>query len=191
MDLPILPQITQYFTNGIPPADMKMRPEQRRQLQVLISAYEFYKQNPWQTNMRPVFKRLGRTPDQIPQDLAYFNYIKDHFVEYSKSDLQRMATFGAVSALQDAASLGDPDKKIKAAALIDRIASRIPDAVDQAKDFVSPTDIVYTPYIEDVNPDYHTVEDEEVLKILREEGGIVDTVEQKILDQTQSLLTNP
>lgn len=191
--LPLSSAIISYFKNGIPISDLHISSPQKKQLDILIKAWDFYQQNPWSTpaQMRAFFKSLGRSATQISSsqngDLAYFQYIKENFSPYTKQDLTQVATFGAMQAMKQASMAGDRQDQLKAAALLDRIASRIPDASDDPMKNMTPTDIVFTPFIEDISPEYQTIEDTKLLEILRKEGGITDAMEDKIRDKVSIL----
>jgi len=175
----LIPAIRSYFTNGIPISELHISAPQKAQLNAVINAWNFYQQQPWQVNnIRAYFRAVGRTPQQIQKDLQYFDYIKSHFSPYTKQDLTNVATFGAMQAMKSASMAGDRQDQLKAASLLDRIASRIPDEAEDISKSTARLPIIIHGDVQRVDKERSNTDYDQKLALMKKYGATPDQTAQ-------------
>lgn len=187
-DSDYIPLIRSHYINNIPPAELTSNATMQSLLADIFRAAEAYKLNPFLDLMWYCQKKLQRSYGTARQIRHYVEYIDTNFSTPTRKELQNKALFLADSVAQQALAAGDRQDQIKAAALYVKIGQLDkPEQEHTDPRVLAPTDIVYTPYIEDVSTEHHTIEDEELRRILLEEGGITDAMEDKIHEKVELL----
>lgn len=187
-DSDYIPLIRSHYINNIPPAELTSNALMQSLLADIFRAAEAYKLNPFLDLMWYCQKKLQRSYGTARQIRHYVEYIDTNFSTPTRKELQNKALFLADSVAQQALAAGDRQDQIKAAALYVKIGQLDkPEQEHTDPRVLAPTDIVYTPYIEDVSTEHHTIEDEELRRILLEEGGITDAMEDKIHEKVELL----
>lgn len=187
-DSDYIPLLRSHYINNIPPAELTSNALMQSLLADIFRAAEAYKLNPFLDLMWYCQKKLQRSYGTARQIRHYVEYIDTNFSTPTRKELQNKALFLADSVAQQALAAGDRQDQIKAAALYVKIGQLDkPEQEHTDPRVLAPTDIVYTPYIEDVSTEHHTIEDEELRRILLEEGGITDAMEDKIHEKVELL----
>lgn len=180
-DSDYIPLIRSHYINNIPPAELTSNATMQSLLADIFRAAEAYKLNPFLDLMWYCQKKLQRSYGTARQIRHYVEYIDTNFSTPTRKELQNKALFLADSVAQQALAAGDRQDQIKAAALYVKIGQLDkPEQESDKRQVFAPTDIVFTPHIEDTGTDLRTIEDEELKRILREEGGIIDAMEENI-----------
>jgi hypothetical protein len=95
--------------------------------------------------------------------------------------------WAAQKVLRDAAAVNDRKGMLDAAKVIGKYNQLDKPAPEQEDKQIRPHDIVYTPYVEVIDPDRHTVKDMELLKIMKQWDAKIDDQEQRIAQKVEAL----
>lgn len=114
-------KIEAYYTKGIPPHELTDNIREQRRLRDLFNLFEMYRQNPCINLTHCLLHKFHHGLRLIPEDLAYFEYIRTTFAPISRRQKQDIVNFAVESALQDAIQVGDRGDMLKAASLIIKV----------------------------------------------------------------------
>jgi len=184
----LVPFFDSYFVNGICVKELEIGAKHKQQMEVVLRAWEYYKSNPWVTDMRKYFKQMGCPVSQVSQNLMYFEHIKNNYRLTTRAEAQNMVDYAARTALQQAAAAGDRQDLIKAAnTLIKAHQLDKPAPLNDMSRNVAALDVVLTPYVEEIDSERKTVEDKTMLDILNQYGGSEDKTASKIARKVEDM----
>lgn len=183
----LIPYIDSFFRNGVCIAELGIGDRHKHQMEVVIGAWEYYKNNPWTTDLRPYFRQRGCPAKQIQQNIQYIEHIKNNYRFTTRAEAQNMVDYAARTALQQAAAAGDRQDMIKAAALLTKAHQLDKPEADKTKVSLANLPLVFTVDVKDIDPERINIEDDEMYKIMQKYGALPDKIEQKILDKAEEM----
>lgn len=183
----LIPYFESFFKNGLSVQELNIGEKHKRQMEVVLAAWEYYKQNPWVTDFRQFFRQQGCPTKQISQNIQYLEHLKINFRFTSRAEAQNMVDYAARTALQQASAAGDRQDMLKAAAILTKAHQLDKPEVDKEKAKLVALPVVFTPYVEDIDPERVTIEDKKMYDIMRQFGALPDKMEAKIREKNEAL----
>lgn len=179
--------IHSHFTNGIPAQELTDNRNEQKRLNDLFLLYDAYCENPCMDAASFLKYKCHHSPKQIIEDLVYFEFIRTSFTRMTRQKAQDLVDWAAQKVLRDAAAVNDRKGMLDAAKVIGKYNQLDKPAPEQEDKQIRPHDIVYTPYVEVIDPDRHTVKDMELLKIMKQWDAKIDDQEQRIAQKVEAL----
>lgn len=186
----LIPYLDSYYKNGLAVEDLDLSDQRKKILKMIINAFEFYQQNPWFTDTRKFFKECGLSRTMACCYAKYVEYLKNSYSTLTTAEAKNMVDYAAKTAMRSAAAAGDRHGMIKAADLLVK-AHQLdkPEAEHDGKQ-ARPLDIIFTPRVESIDPERHTIEDKQMRAILSKYGGVEDKTEIAIEEKLTKMLDN-
>lgn len=181
------PYIESFFKNGVSIGELQIGTKHKEQMEAIIGAWEYYKNNPWVTDLRPYFRQRGCPTSQIAKNIQYVEYIKNTYRFTTRVEAQNMVDYAVRTALQQASAAGDRQDMLKAAAILTKAHQLDKPEVDKERAKLASLPIVFTPYVEDIDPERVTIEDKKMYDIMRHFGALPDKMEEKIKEKTEAM----
>lgn len=184
----LTPLIQSHFLNGIPPKELTDSVSVQRRLADLFSLFEMYHENPCMDVTKALKFKFHHTPREIVEDLVYFEMMRSSFSRMTRQKAQDLVNWSAEKVMRDAAAVNDRKGMLDAAKVLvkaNQLDKPAPDS-DDAKN-MRQLDIVFTPYVEVIDPDRKTIEDKKLLKIMKQYDAHIDTQEEKIEEKLQEI----
>lgn len=183
----LTPLIQSHFINGIPAQELTDNKNEQKRLNDLFVLYDAYCENPCIDESSYLKYKCHHSPKQIKEDLVYFEFIRTTFTRMTRQKAQDLVDWAAEKVLRDSAAVNDRKGMLDAAKVLGKYNQLDKPAPEQEDKRFRPHDLVYTPYIEVVDPDRHTVKDKELLKIMKQWDARLDDQEQRIAEKVAVL----
>ena len=184
----LAPLIKSHFLNGIPPTELSDCKSEQKRLADLFALYEMYHENPCIDVAKLLKFKFHHSPRQITEDLIYFDMMCSSFSRMNRQKAQDLVNWSAEKVMRDAAAVNDRKGMLDAAKVLvkaNQLDKPAPDT-DDAKN-MRKFDVVFTPFVEVIDPDRKTIADKQLQKIMKQYDAHIDTQEEQIEEKLQKI----
>lgn len=187
----IIKAIMSHIETGIPiDADnYRLSSDEMRRVRAVFHLFKAWRKNPMLDKKVFLKEVHNRRPQDIPNDLYCFDYIKamSSDLMMSKDDIMLIRQRAALSAYKSAMSMGDPALLLKATKMLGDVIKDMPDTVEVGHNELGD---FYTNDIRDIAPDFIPVDSETRTRLLKKYGGKPDANTQTVADKVAIMLSN-
>lgn len=180
--------IQSHFLNGIPPTELSKSKSEQKRLADLFALFEMYHENPCIDVPKLLKFKFHHSPSQITEDLIYFELMRSSFSRMNRQKAQDLVNWSAEKVMRDAAAVNDRKGMLDAAKVLvkaNQLDKPAPDT-DDAKN-MRKFDVVFTPFVEVIDPDRKTIADKQLQKIMKQYDAHIDTQEEQIEEKLQKI----
>ena len=187
MNTDLTPLIQSHYLNGIPAVELTEYKNEQKRLNDLFSLYDMYSENPCMDVVQALKWKFHHSPKQITEDMVYFEFIRTNFCRMTRQKALDMVNWSAEKVMRDAAAVNDRKGMLDAAKVLTRANQLEKPEPDKEDKVIRPLEVVYTPYVEVLDPDRKTIEDKQLLSIMKEFNAHIDAQEERIAEKLEEL----
>lgn len=179
--------IDSHFLNGIPATELTTSERARKRLNDLFSLYDMYNENPCMDVAQCLKWKFKHSPTMIAEDMVYFEYIRSRYVRMTRQRAKDLVNWASEKVMRDAAAVNDRKGMLDAAKVLTR-ANQLDKPEPEVEDKrILPQPMVYTPFVEVLDPDRQTIKDKKLLSIMREWNAHIDEHDEKIQQKVEAM----
>lgn len=183
----LTPLIQSHFINGVPTTELTDKAKEQKRLNDLFVLFDMYHENPCMDLQKALKYKFKHSPKEIQEDLGYFEMMRTRFTRTTRQHALDMVNWAARKNLMDAAAVNDRNGMDKAARLIIKVNQLDRPEAEVQDTQLKPLQIVYTPYIEVIDPDRHTIKDKQLKELMRKYNAHIDTREELIDEKLEQM----
>jgi hypothetical protein len=183
----LTPLIQSHYLNGVPTNELTDKVREQKRLNDLFSLFDMYHENPCMDIRAALKYRFRHNPAEIAEDMTYFEMMRTRFTRMTRQQALDMVNWAAQRNMMDAAAVNDRNGIDKAARLLIKANQLDKPAVETQETQIKPMQVIYTPYIEVVDPDRHTIKDKQLKKIMQQYDADMDEREIMIDEKLEAM----
>lgn len=187
MSTDLTPLIQSHFLNGIPATELTEYKNEQKRLNDLFKLFDMYNENPCMDVASALRWKFHHSPKQITEDMVYFKFIQTNFCRMTRQKAQDIVNWTAEKVIRDAAAVNDRKGMLDGAKVLGKYMQLDKPEPEKDDKVIRPLEVVYTPYVEILDPDRQTIEDKKLLGIMKEFDAHIDVQEERIAEKLEEL----
>ena len=187
MSTDLTPLIQSHFLNGVPATELTDMKNAQKRLNDLFQVFDMYNENPLMDVPQALKWKFHHSPKQITEDMVYFEYIRSNFCRMTRQKAQDIVNWTAEKVIRDSAAVNDRKGMLDGAKVLGKYTQLDKPEPDKEDKVIRPLEVVYTPYVEVLDPDRNTIEDKLLLSIMKEFNAHIDAQEKRIAEKLEEL----
>ena len=187
MSTDLTPLIQSHFLNGVPAMELTEYKNEQKRLNDLFQLYDMYCSNPLMDVEQALRWHFKHSPQQIVEDMVYFKFIRSNFSRMTRQKAQDIVNWTAEKVIRDAAAVNDRKGMLDGAKVLGKYMQLDKPEPEKEDKVIRPLEVVYTPYVEILDPDRKTIEDKKLLGIMKDFDAHIDVQEERIAEKLEEL----